>query len=1108
MQSNRRFIWSAGLLALLGATLEEAHAKQAANRIQAALESQATLSSARDPRAELNNWQGVNGERNKQSKTLAIQSSGLSSLESLNQQTKQFSSSLRLKEGVGEGRFEAPGLFEFSTFVAQPQSGASATGSKDEDIEKLRITTIASIEKIIRQPGSASQRVELLLRLAELHAERHIYFLQREMTTYENAYEKWQKNHRSGVEPKFVQNQSLQSVNTATQILRNLVSQYPNHAKTPDALYQLGFLLTEMKSDSATLYFQRLIERFPKSKFIPDAHLALGEFHFSRNKFNDAMVHYQKVLQDRQNRSYPYAVYKLGWTFYNIRGSEEETIKNLQKSLVAFKLLVKFAQEAPKERKLGLLRKDALRDMVLVYADLGDISEAQSYFKSMNEPELYATLLERLAWLHAEAGRNRESAEIYSRLVEEFPLSPKNPQFMVRLAALHEKDKRREMLINALERASEMIQRGSKWSVAQKKEQDRDNASDALLKETALWSLRFHAEFQKTKNKKTAQESLQLYDLTLKHHAESVASYTTLFNRAQLLTALGEHDKAIDGYLKAAQLDKKLSLKRNESKVGLENAMAESEILLQERGAVTQKVAVLQPIESRLIRIIDLHSAMFPKDPERLAHLHRAAVLLFQANQIPQANQRWMSMAKENPSSVHVSEGLRLVVKRSFDASDWIRAGQETKQFLAIPGISAAPVGAQLSKLQRVAHFQQGLVLEKSGRYSEAAQIFLDFQKQFSSDPDASKALVNAANNQFKNNRPDNALATLERFVVQYPQSEYKSKALELMSATAEGMGRYSDAAKALEQLAARNNNLEISAQDLHRAAKFRLADGNPTQAIANLQSALPNLKRSNDMCEAYKTVFDAQNQIRSTQVLETAKVATQRCQTASPEWGIYFAGMAARISMNSNQASEASRLSTLALSRGRILKGKLQSPFAFEGLRLAGVVQLELLETQSRTLIGKRIANSNAIQVEFGQIKNEAHSLAQQYAQLAQVGQAETSVGALYRVAEIQESLASMLVQSPNPSGVSATEIETFRTRIEKIALPLQEEATQLYTQALEKANEAEIISPYTILLQEKLSAARPGEFRKVIEVMPKPSYMAHELPINKETKGIVQEE
>ena len=210
MQSNRRFIWSAGVLALLGATLEEAHAKQAANRIQAALESQATLSSARDPRAELNNWRGVNGERNKQSKTLAIQSSGLSSLESLNQQTKQFSSSLRLKEGVGEGRFEAPGLFEFSTFVAQTQSGASAAGNKDEDIEKLRITTIASIEKIIRQPGSASQRVELLLRLAELHAERHIYFLQREMTTYDNAYEKWQKNHRSGVEPKFVQNQSLQ----------------------------------------------------------------------------------------------------------------------------------------------------------------------------------------------------------------------------------------------------------------------------------------------------------------------------------------------------------------------------------------------------------------------------------------------------------------------------------------------------------------------------------------------------------------------------------------------------------------------------------------------------------------------------------------------------------------------------------------------------------------------------------------------------------------------------------------------------------------------------------------------------------------------------------
>ncbi|MEY4064804.1 MAG: hypothetical protein RIR26_1012, partial [Pseudomonadota bacterium] len=86
--------------------------------------------------------------------------------------------------------------------------------------------------------------------------------------------------------------------------------------------------------------------------------------------------------------------------------------------------------------------------------------------------------------------------------------------------------------------------------------------------------------------------------------------------------------------------------------------------------------------------------------------------------------------------------------------------------------------------------------------------------------------------------------------------------------------------------------------------------------------------------------------------------------------------------------------------------------------------------------------------------------------------------------------------------------DVETFRARIEKIALPLQEEATKLYAQALEKAHEAEVISPYTALLQEKLSLSRPDDYKKLVEVMPAPSYMSHELPINQETKGIVEEE
>jgi hypothetical protein len=153
-------------------------------------------------------------------------------------------------------------------------------------------------------------------------------------------------------------------------------------------------------------------------------------------------------------------------------------------------------------------------------------------------------------------------------------------------------------------------------------------------------------------------------------------------------------------------------------------------------------------------------------------------------------------------------------------------------------------------------------------------------------------------------------------------------------------------------------------------------------------------------------------------------------------------------------------------------------------------------------------VSSSENLQVEFARIKTEAQTLAQQYAQLAQIGQAEISVAALYRVAEIQEALASILMQVPNPKSAAGTDLESFRSQLDKIAIPLQEQASQLYSQALEKSHEAEVISPYTRMLQDKLAVLRPGEYRKVIEEMPRPSYLSHELPMRKETRAVVQEE
>src|SRR5690606_22471518 len=93
------------------------------------------------------------------------------------------------------------------------------------------------------------------------------------------------------------------------------------------------------------------------------------------------------------------------------------------------------------------LRKEALKDMVLVFTDLGDIEMAQKYYESLGEPELYFTLLERLAWHHSERGNYDKAVAIYERLIKETPTSEKLPSIYAKVPDLLEKQHKRGTLL-------------------------------------------------------------------------------------------------------------------------------------------------------------------------------------------------------------------------------------------------------------------------------------------------------------------------------------------------------------------------------------------------------------------------------------------------------------------------------------------------------------------------------------------------------------------------------------------------------------------------------------------------------------------------------------
>ena len=111
MKNKKITLWSVGILSIIGVSLEEAHARE--------------------------------------SKTVPVQPAGMSSLDLIKEQTKQLSYSLRQSDSMREGKIEAPGLYEFSSFFNQRD--ANTKDNLNDNIEKLRTSTIASIEKLLKQ---------------------------------------------------------------------------------------------------------------------------------------------------------------------------------------------------------------------------------------------------------------------------------------------------------------------------------------------------------------------------------------------------------------------------------------------------------------------------------------------------------------------------------------------------------------------------------------------------------------------------------------------------------------------------------------------------------------------------------------------------------------------------------------------------------------------------------------------------------------------------------------------------------------------------------------------------------------------------------------------
>lgn len=104
--------------------------------------------------------------------------------------------------------------------------------------------------------------------------------------------------------------------------------------------------------------------------------------------------------------------------------------------------------------------------------------------------------------------------------------------------------------------------------------------------------------------------------------------------------------------------------------------------------------------------------------------------------------------------------------------------------------------------------------------------------------------------------------------------------------------------------------------------------------------------------------------------------------------------------------------------------------------------------------------------------------ALTPKYEKVYEYRSLEWTMAASYRVGKMHQDFANSLYEVPIPFKEGSQQYDIYRTQLEDIAIPLEDEAIRRYEATIDRAREAKIVNEWTTKTLEQLNKYKPNEF------------------------------
>ena len=976
-------------------------------------------------------------------------------------------------------------------------------------VAEKREAQIAGLKRLIGLGPDEAEMPDLKFRLAELYYEKSRFYFFRGQEAEASAVAATDDATKAAKFYERTENQKATKrwLQAALDIYREIREKYPDYVRGPEVLFALGqSYWSQQRYNDAVAAYADLIRRYKDNPLVPEAWLAFGEYYFNQGSVFKALKSYENAAKDKRSRVYGFALYKQAWCYYNVA--------EWQKALRLFRGTVLYSQLADQlsgDNRIALGR-EAQKDWVRTYSHVGLPKQAETKIADLLGVDDCSglrcrKLIEQLAGVWFDEGNFEESAYLYKRLIERVPNSPRNAFFQGRVVDLVSRSGNKARVIRETKRliaiytsARERLKAGAV--------EDEDNPSNIdeaeLLAETTMRRLAqlWNREAKKTKNDRTYGYAQTMYEEYLGLFSASKYAYEMRFQLADLYYKLEKFDLAAQAYEATVLADPKGKYVADAAN---DNILAIEE-LLRDLGVKNPKLkgatpVPLHPQKQRLADACDRYLRyVTDKDEKRyVAIKFKAGKIFYDYNQHAEALRRLDDVATAHARREQAEFAANLVIDVHNLKEDWQGLYDSASKYLKLGDlIDGRPkLAKELAQFGEYAKFKLVQAIEKKVEKGDAepalvAKAYEDFTTEFPRSKNADKALFNASVAWDRSGQPERADALRQRLLKRYPDSPLVAEVAVYVAKQAAARADYLVAARAYLKFVRKFPEDERARDAMYNAAVFYAGIGRVRAATKLRTRYLKNYGRvkggEREAADIYWSIA------RDLERAKKWREAAERYRTyakefpATPRFWEALWRQADIFDTKLRKKTAAAKIRKRLLGIYINLKQR-RRPLSAQARLYASKVAFQNVEADYQAYRRMRLKrpslkNPKPFRRSLAQKARARTRVIKLYTRVVgEFQQAESTVASLYRIAEAWDAFVESIVKLPCPPRLDRDTCDAVKAGLEEQATPAREAAVEAYQTCVDKSNELNTYTRYSIQCVRALEERAPDRYPQVLE-------------------------